>query len=238
MRRFYLPLLLLVCLSTVAFAQSKVKVDVKKLDKYFSKMTNDWDIPSVSIGIVKDGKLVFTGSYGVIEEGKEGKPDGNTLYGIASNSKAFTSAIIAMLVQQGKLKWDDRVQDYLPYFQVYDPWVSAHVTIRDLLSHRVGLGTFSGDVIWYKSDFSAEDIVRRTKYIPQAFEFRNGYGYSNVMYIAAGEVIRAVTGKSWSQNVKELIFEPLGMERSATSPKQLKSLGNFVTPHAREEEVN
>lgn len=238
MRRFYLPLLLLVCLSTVAFAQSKVKVDVKKLDKYFSKMTNDWDIPSVSIGIVKDGKLVFTGSYGVIEEGKEGKPDGNTLYGIASNSKAFTSAIIAMLVQQGKLKWDDRVQDYLPYFQVYDPWVSDHVTIRDLLSHRVGLGTFSGDVIWYKSDFSAEDIVRRTKYIPQAFEFRNGYGYSNVMYIAAGEVIRAVTGKSWSQNVKELIFEPLGMERSATSPKQLKSLGNFVTPHAREEEVN
>lgn len=236
MKRFFLPLLLLVSLSTVTFAQSKV--DLKKLDRYYSKMTKDWDIPSVAIGIVKDGELVFTGTYGLSEVGHAEKPNANTLYGIASNSKAFTSAIIAMLEQQGKLKWDDKVQDYLPYFQVYDPWVSGHVTIRDLLSHRVGLGTFSGDVIWYKSDFSAEDIVRRAQYIPQAFDFRAGYGYSNIMYIAAGEVIRAVTGKSWSENVKELIFNPLGMERSITSPKMLKSLGNYVTPHAREQEVN
>ncbi len=238
MKRLLLPLFFLIFLSVGLFAQSKVKVDLKKLDKYYAKMTNDWDVPSVSIGIVKDGELVFTGTYGVLEEGKVEKPDGNTLYGIASNSKAFTSAIIAMLVQEGKLKWDDKVQKYLPYFQVYDPWVSQNVTIRDLLSHRVGLGTFSGDVIWYKSDFSAEDIVRKAKYIPQDFEFRTGYGYSNVMYIAVGEVIRAVTGKSWSENVKEMIFEPLEMERSATSPKQLKELGNFVTPHALDNDVN
>lgn len=238
MKRLFLPLFFLVILSLDLSAQSKVKVDLKKLDKYFAQMTNDWDIPSVAIGIVKDGELVFTGTYGVLEEGKTDKPDGNTLYGIASNSKAFTSAIIAMLVQEGKLKWDDKVQDYLPYFQVYDPWVSQNVTIRDLLSHRVGLGTFSGDVIWYKSDFTAEEIVRKAEFIPQAFDFRSGYGYSNVMYIAAGEVIRAVTGKSWNENVKKMIFEPLGMERSATSPKQLNDLGNFVTPHARENEIN
>lgn len=238
MKRLFLPLLFITLLSLGVSAQSKVKVDLKKLDKYFAQMTSDWDIPSVAIGIVKDGELVFTGTYGVLEVGKTDKPDDNTLYGIASNSKAFTSAIIAILVQQGKLKWDDKVQDYLPYFQVYDPWVSNHVTIRDLLSHRVGLGTFSGDVIWYKSDFTAEEIVRKAEFIPKAFGFRAGYGYSNVMYIAAGEVIRVVTGKSWSENVKELIFEPLGMERSVTSPKKLNDLGNFVTPHARENEIN
>jgi CubicO group peptidase (beta-lactamase class C family) len=211
---------------------------IKQLDRYYEQMVKDWQIPGMVVGIVKDGKLVFTGSYGVMEEGKTSKPDGNTLYGIASNSKAFTSMILAMLVQEGKLKWDDKVVDYLPYFELYDPWVSSQVTIRDILSHRVGLGTFSGDVIWYKSDFTSEEIIRRAKHIPQARGFRDGYGYSNLMYITAGEIIKVITGKSWSQNVKERIFDPLEMTRSVTTPKQLAGLGNFATPHAREEGVN
>ncbi|MBD1260809.1 serine hydrolase [Maribacter polysiphoniae] len=218
--------------------QEKKQVDLKALDNYFAKMVKDWDVPGASIGIVKDGKLVFTGNYGVLEKGKKGKPNAQTLYAIASNSKAFTSAIIGMLVQEGKLDWNDKVKKYLPYFAMYDPWVSEHITIRDILSHRVGLGTFSGDNIWYKSNFTAKEIIERIQYVPQAYEFRSGYGYSNLMYITAGEIIKTITGKSWGENVKERILEPLGMDRSIYSLKDLDSKGNYAQPHARKNDEN
>ncbi len=160
------------------------------------------------------------------------------MYAIASNSKAFTTAIIGMLIQEGKLNWNDKVKKYLPYFELYDPWVSNEITIRDILSHRVGLGTFSGDVIWYKSDLTSEEIIRRAKYIPKAYNFRSGYGYSNLMYITAGELIKTVTGKSWSQNVKERILGPLKMDRTITTPKDLATKTNYATPHGRQEKIN
>ncbi|EMR03556.1 serine hydrolase [Cesiribacter andamanensis] len=186
----------------------------------------------MTVGIVKDGQLIFSKGYGVKEVGKIERPDGNTLYAIASNSKAFTSAMIAQLVQEGKLNWNDKVKQYLPYFELYDPYTSQEVTIRDLLSHRVGLGTFSGDLIWYKSELSPEDIIKRLQYLPKAYDFRAGYGYSNVMYITAGEVIAKVTGKSWSQNVQERLLDPLGMQRTIPSISQLEAKGNVATPHA------
>ncbi len=234
----YILIVLLVILTSTLNAQNNVKVDLKKVDTYLSQMAKDWDIPSMSVGVVKDGKLVYTKSYGVLEVGKTEKPDANTLYAIASNSKAFTASIIGMLVQEGKISWDDKVKDYLPYFEVYDPWVSKEVTIRDLLSHRVGLGTFSGDVIWYKSTLSSEEIVKGAKFIPKSFDFRAGYGYSNVMYIAAGEVIKKVTGKPWHVVVKERILTPLAMDRTLTSPEKLAEVGNFATPHGRKDGVN
>lgn len=201
-------------------------------------MVTDWNVPGASIGIVKDGKLVFTGNYGVLEVGKKEKPNEHTLYAIASNSKAFTSAIIGMLVQEGKLNWDDKVKKHLPYFALYNPWVSDNVTIADILSHRVGLARYSGDLIWYKSDLTSEDMIRRIKYLPKAFDFRAGYGYSNVMYITAGEIIKKVTGKSWNQNVEERIFTPLQMDRTTTSYENLVGRGNYATPHARIENKN
>ncbi|MDH5603979.1 MAG: beta-lactamase family protein, partial [Cyclobacteriaceae bacterium] len=228
MKKYSLILSVVLLLNLVSWGQSKPVVDLKQLDKYYQKMVEDWDVPGMTIGIVKDGKLVFSGAYGVMEEGKKQKPDENTLYAIASNSKAFTTAILGMLVQEGKLDWNDKVKKYLPYFELYDPWVSNEVTIRDLLSHRVGLGTFSGDVIWYKSDFSAEEIIKRIRYLPKAFDFRAGYGYSNLMYITAGELIKTITGKSWSQNVQERILTPLGMERTTTSIGTLQGIGNYA----------
>jgi CubicO group peptidase (beta-lactamase class C family) len=208
------------------------------LDEYFEKMVKDWDVPSASIGVVKDGQLVFTGNYGVKEIGMNEAPDKNTLYAIASNTKAFTTSMIGMLVEEGVLNWDDKVKKYIPYFELYDPWVSNEVTVRDLLCHRVGLGTFNGDVIWYKSNFTAEEIIKRYKHLPKAYDFRAGYGYSNLMYVTAGLLIEKVTGKTWSQNVQERIFDPLGMNRSITTPNMLESKGNFATPHARENEEN
>ncbi|MEO9802878.1 MAG: serine hydrolase [Reichenbachiella sp.] len=237
MKKLFIPFVVSLAFSFTVRSQS-IEVDLKALDTYFEKMTQDWDVPSMSIGIVKDGELVFAKGYGVKEVGKKGKPDKNTLYAIASNSKAFTSAIIAQLVEEGKLDWNDKVRDHLPYFELYDSWVSANTTIRDILSHRVGLGTFSGDVIWYKADLTAEEIVRKVKNIPPAYGFRAGWGYSNVMYITAGEVIRKVTGKSWADNVKERLLKPLAMDRTITTPKELESKGNYATPHARSEEKN
>lgn len=233
-KSFSFPLLLSFVVLLVLSANAQGDVDFKKLDRYFEKMVRDWDVPGASIGIVKDGKLIFTGNYGVIEVGKTEKPDEHTLYAIASNSKAFTSAIVGMLVQEGKLEWDDKVRDYLPYFAVYDPWVSANVTVSDLLSHRVGLGTYSGDNIWYKSELSDVEIIKRIRHVPQAFEFRAGYGYSNLMYITAGELIETVTGKSWSQNVKERILDPLGMDRTISNLGELYNMGNYSQPHGRE----
>ena len=223
---------------SVIFSASSQKVDFEKLDAYFGKAASDWGVPGMSVGIVKDGEIVFSKGYGVLEMGKPEKPDGNTLYAIASNSKAFTSSLIAMLVQEGKLNWDDKVQKYLPYFELYDPFVSRETTIKDLLCHRVGLGTFSGDVIWYKSGLTSEEIIRRIKYLPNQFNFRDGFGYSNVMYITAGEVIKTVTGKTWGENLQERILIPLKMDRTFFSLSKLTEKGNFAMPHAFEEEKN
>lgn len=235
----HLPLLVVLFLLFSLQSNAQTDPDFKKLDAYFEQMIKDWDVPGASIGIVKDGQLVFTGNYGTKEVGKNEKPDSNTLYAIASNSKAFTTALIGMLVQEGKLGWNDKVKDHLPYFSLYDdPWISANVTIRDLLSHRVGLGTFSGDVIWYKSEADAEELIKRAGKVPQAYDFRSGYGYSNLMYITAGEVIRKVTGKSWGENVQERILMPLGMDRSITTAKDLMKKSNYTTAHGREEGKN
>lgn len=232
-KRILLTLQVLLLLQLSLCAQNKpAKVDLKKLDKYYEQVVQDWGIPGMTVGIVKDGKLIFSKGYGVRETGKAEKPDGNTLYAVASNSKAFTTAIIAMLVQEGKLSWNDKVKKHLPYFELYDPYVSQETTIRDLLSHRVGLGTFSGDFIWYKSNLSAEEIIKRAKYLPKAFDFRAGFGYSNLMYITAGEIIAKVTGKSWSENVQERILNPLGMDRTLTSIDGLEKKENYATPHA------
>lgn len=214
------------------------EVDFKKLDAYFERASKEWNTPGMSIGIVRDGKIIFSKGYGVLEAGNTRQPDGNTLYAIASNSKAFTSTLIAMLVQEGKINWDDKVKKYLPWFELYDPWVSNETTVRDLLCHRVGLGTYSGDIIWYKSDLTSEEVVKRVKYLSPKFDFRSGYGYSNVMFIAAGEVIRKVTGKSWGENIQEMILNPLGMDRTIYSLKKLAQKGNYAAPHALEDGKN
>jgi CubicO group peptidase (beta-lactamase class C family) len=190
-----------------------------------------YNVPGMSVGIIYNGEVVLSEGFGVLEEGKPDKADKNTLYSIASNTKAFIAASIATLVMEGRLNWDDRVQTYLPYFELYDPCVSEMMTIRDLLCHRSGLGTFSGDVIWYRSNYTAEEVVKHVAALPREFEFRSGFGYSNVMYLAAGEVIRAVTGKSWSVYVREKFLDPLHMDRTITSTKAIPATNNVATPH-------
>ena len=129
-RVYHLWIISFLVFSTIV-SQAQTKVDLNELDHYFSKMVEEWDLPSASIGIVKDDELIFTGNYGVLEEGSNEQPNEHTLYAIASNSKAFTSAMIGILVQEGKLGWDDKIKEHLPYFALYDPWVSDHTTVRE-----------------------------------------------------------------------------------------------------------
>ena len=229
MKKQFLLFLLLLLTWSVTEAQED---PLRRIDDYFRTSLPAWGTPGVSVAVVRDGQIIFSKGYGTLEVGTSVVPDGNTLYAIASNTKAFTATMMAMLVEEGKADWDDKVKDYLPWFELYDPWVSREMTLRDLLCHRSGLGTFSGDFIWYKSDLTSEEIIRRVKFLPARFGFRDGYGYSNLMYITAGKVIEKITGKSWGDNLRERILNPLGMDRSVISLDQLPVKGNFATPHA------
>jgi CubicO group peptidase (beta-lactamase class C family) len=206
-------------------------VDLAALDAYFAKAQREWPVPGLSVAIVKDGEIVLEKGYGVARVSGDEPVDEHTLYAIASNSKAFTSAALAQLVDAGSLSWDDRVVDHLPWFRLYDDYVTQEMRIRDLLSHRSGLGTFSGDLLWYGTPYTAEEVVRRARFLEPAFSFRAGYGYSNLMFITAGEVLRAVSGTGWHETVEERFFGPLGMTRSVTSTDDLAGMDNVATPH-------
>lgn len=205
--------------------------ELAEIDQAIEQARVKWQVPGLSVAIVKDGKLILSKGYGTKKVGTDDPVDRHTLFAIASNSKAFTAAAIAILVEEGKLRWDDRVQDYLPWLELYDPDVSQDLRIRDLLCHRSGLGTFSGDLLWYGTPYSPTELLKRLRHLPPEGTFRADYGYSNVMFLAAGEVIRTVSGKSWQDFVSERILRPLDMKRSVVSVRDLVTQGNFATPH-------
>lgn len=214
------------------YAQTSEKaVDLSQLEAYFVEAMRDWMIPGMAVAIVKNGKVVLAKGFGVKEYSKLDKVDEITLFAIASNTKAFAAAALAILVDEGKIKWDDRVCEYLSYFKLYDPYVTEEMRIRDLLCHRSGLGTFSGDLLWYETPYTAEEVVKRARYLKQAFGFRGGYGYSNIMFMAAGEIIPVVTGKKWNDFMDERIFKPLGMQVTHVGTSELKKHENVATPH-------
>jgi CubicO group peptidase (beta-lactamase class C family) len=228
--RFALLLLALLVFTPTVPAQT-LEERLREIDEYAARAGRDWNVPGFSVAVVKDDKVVFAKGYGVRELGKPEPVDKDTLFAVASNTKAFTSAALATLVDEGRLKWDDPVTKYLPYFQLYDPYVTREMTVRDLLSHRSGLVTFGGDLLWYETTYPREEIVRRIRFLKPTYSFRSRYGYQNIMFIAAGEIVPAVTGKSWDDYVREKFFAPLGMARTVTTYRQLMSSQNVATPH-------
>ena len=177
---------------------------------FIDKQVNDYKIPSLAIGVIKNNSIVYKNGFG-----KEVTPE--TLFPILSCTKAFTSAAIGILVDEGKLKWDDKVIKYLPGFKLKDTKVTQQLTIRDILSHRSGLESFEGDLLWYRTDYSREEIIKRIRYSPLKNKFRKEYGYQNIMYLVAGEIIEKVTGKKWEDFLKEKIFIPLQMNSTRTT---------------------
>ncbi len=204
------------------------------LADYINKAIKDWEVPGLAIAIVKDDRVVFAKGFGVRKFGDTTPVDERTMFAIGSSSKAFTSAAVAMLVDEGKVKWDDPVIKYLPDFQMYDPFVTRDLTVRDLLSHRSGLER--GDLLWYGTDLSRDEILRRTRFLKPTWSLRSTFGYQNLMYLAAGQLAARVSGKSWDDIIATRIFVPLGMTSSNTSIRDFKEGGNVAAPHTKVED--
>jgi len=203
------------------------------LDSTVERARQEFNVPGIAVAVVKDGQVVLAKGFGVRKLGDPAPVTADTLFGIASNSKAFTAAALAILVDEGKVKWDEAVLHYLPNFQMYDPYVTREMTVRDLLVHRSGLGLGAGDLMYFPtSDLSSDEIVKRLRYVRPSTSFRSTYNYDNILYLVAGKVIEAVSGKPWDVFIQERFLAPLGMTTSTTSVKALKPGMNYAFPHA------
>ncbi len=226
--RILLTTIIVLLFANLSFAQNE---KLQKIDSYIQSAMKDWKMPGFAVAIVKNDTVVFSKGYGVKDIRTKETVNENTLFMIASCSKAFTTAALATLVDRGKIKWDDPVIQYLPSFQMYDTWVTKEITIRDLVTHRSGLSTFSGDIIWLGSSYDSQEVIRRARYLKPTSSFRSKYGYQNIMYSVAGSIIQAVTDTSWGDYIKAHFFNPLVMKRSVTSIKEMKDKGNYAFPH-------
>ena len=220
---------LLILFTCNSFAQ----ISEKQVDELVENTLKSFNVPGIAVAIVKDGKIVLSKGYGIKSILTNKKVDANTLFGIASNSKAFTTAALAMLVDEKKLNWDDKVIQYIPEFKMYNDYVTNEFTIRDLVTHRSGLGLGAGDLmIWPDgSDFKAIDIIRNLQYLKPVSAFRTKYDYDNLLYIVAGEVIEKASGITWCDFIEERILKPLEMKSSAASYLRLKDTTNIIAPH-------
>jgi CubicO group peptidase (beta-lactamase class C family) len=218
-------------LSTISIsAQTLSSVEI---DSLVEKTMRTFDVPGIAVAIVKDDNVIHSKGYGVRSLNTKQKVDSNTLFGIASNSKAFTTAALGILIDEKKLSWDDKVIDYIPEFRLYSPYVTEEFTIRDLLTHRSGLGLGAGDLmIWPGSnDFTLKDIIHNLRYLKPVSGFRTKYDYDNLMYIVAGEIVARVSGISWEEFIETRIMQPLNMKGSAAAYSRLKNKTNVIDPH-------
>lgn len=207
-------------------------IEARAIDRTVERTMQAFDVPGVAIGIVKDGRLVFAKGYGVREQGKPEPVGTRTLFQIGSNTKAFTAAALAMLVDAGKLRWDDRVIDYLPQFRLYDAYVTREFTLRDLLSHRSGLGTGAGDLMFFpETDFTRDELIHGLRYLKPVSSFRSQYDYDNLLYVVAGELVAVVSGESWEDFVANRILAPLEMTSCASTYDRVTDRSDMVSPH-------
>jgi len=203
------------------------------LDAFVSDVLEQFEVPGMGVAVVKDGKAVVARGYGVRDTGKAASVDAHTLFAIASNTKAFTATALGILVEEGKLKWDDPVVDHLPWFQLSDPYVTQEITVRDLLAHRSGLALGQGDLLlWPNTTYARKEIVRRLRYLPLKTSFRSTYAYDNVLYLAAGELIEAVGGQTWEEFVTVRILDKVGMNDSRVSMRDGPVADNVAQPFA------
>ena len=200
------------------------------LDTYIESARAAWGVPGIGLAIIRNDSLIYTRGYGVRELGKPEPVTAQTVFAIGSSSKAFTAASIAMLVDEKKVSLDASPATYIPGFQLYDSYASRELSVRDLLSHRSGLAR--GELSWYGSPNDRDEIVRRVRYLKPSWSFRSQFGYQNLMYITAGQVVAKVSGKSWDDFVRDRIFVPLGMSSSSTTIRNLSAQPDVAQPHA------
>ncbi len=235
-RNRYVALAASLTLSLVALDAQLPTGAPPDLDAVVARAMKTFEVPGLALALLKDGRVVATKGYGVRTLGEQTPVDARTLFGIASNTKAFTATALGLLVEEGRLRWDAPVIDYLPWFQMSDPYVTREMTIRDLLVHRSGLGLGAGDLLWWPaSTYNRREIARRLRYVPLETSFRSAYAYDNVLYLVAGEVIEAISGQSWEDFVQSRILAKVGMSSSNVRHSAAAGGGNVATPHARVE---
>lgn len=220
-----------ISLTATAAAQAQNKPNWSLLDQYIHSTMKDWKVPGASVAIVRDGVVVYMKGFGVrnIDTREPVTPD--TLFDIGSCTKAFTSADAAILVDEGKMQWDGKVNNYIPFFHLRDPLADENVTLRDILTHRTGLpGT---DLLWYLSPHAArEDLIRKLAFIQPNAGFRAKFEYQNLMYVAAGYAVGQVAHSTWDEFTQSRLFAPLGMTESDTSAIEAQKAADHATPHA------
>jgi CubicO group peptidase (beta-lactamase class C family) len=226
----------LVIATVPAVATAQTRDPLSGFDAYVTSAMKDWKVPGVAIGIVKNDSIIYAKGFGVRTIGRPEKVDERTLFAIASDTKAFTAIALAMLVDEGKVKWDAPVTTYLPWFRLADDYATRELTVRDALTHRSGLAR--GDLLWTGGmHYSRDELLRRLRFLKPSWSIRSHYGYSNLMYLAAGQIAAAVEHKPWDDIVRERIFVPLGMTSTNTTVTLLPSIENVASPHAEVDSV-
>lgn len=227
-----LLLFLIGCFSQSVLGQQKSSH--KKLDAMIVKGMKDWKIPGMATIVVKDGEVVFQKSYGVKNLETNESVDENTLFNMGSTSKAVVAIAMGMLVDDGKLAWDDKVTDYVPYFKLSDSYTTADARVKDLLTHNLGIG--NADALWILDSVTTKETIERFQFAKKTYPLRGGFTYQNIMYAVAGEVIAAASGQPWDEFVQERIFDPLEMTRTQAIAANIFKTGNYVTPYLNDYE--
>ncbi|MFT3754849.1 MAG: serine hydrolase [Pseudoxanthomonas sp.] len=231
-------LLLLLLLLTPSAQAAGVQADW--FDAAVEQAFTRYQLPGLAVGVIEDGKVAHVKTLGELRAGSGDKVDADTLFKIASNSKAMTAGVLARLVDQGKLQWDDPVVKHLPQFRMHDDWVTQHMQVRDLLIHNSGLGAGAGDLMFWPepNKYTRADIIRGLQYLKPKTSFRSGYAYDNSLYVVAGEVAVAAGGKPYDQLVREELFTPLGLSRCQAGAWNRTQVGNVAVPHSRTRQGN
>lgn len=224
------------CLFALVVAGRAQAVDQAALDRIMSEALKSWDVPGAAIVVVRGEEVVYVKGFGVrsISGGEPVTPE--TLFAIGSTSKAFTTAAMAVLADEGKMSWDDPVRKHLPGFRLADPLASENVTIRDIVTHRTGL--IRHDLLWYGSPWSRDEIVQRIGMVPLSYPIRTNFQYQNIMFLAAGQAVGRTSGSTWEEFVKSRLFEPLGMKTANFSVNDVIKVADRATPHQRVGEKN
>ena len=229
MKKFFVNILLLACSLSVFSLFAQNKKQNASFDNFIKKGMTEWQIPGLTVSVIQKGQVLFSGAYGITSLESKTQVRNDTRFMIGSTTKAMTAFGLALLVEDGKIGWDDPVILHLPEFRLKDPWVTREITIRDLLVHHAGLG--NADFLWFIRDISPTEIVSKLELIEPAYSFRNGWVYQNIMYGVAGQVIERVSGLSWAEYMKKRIFNPLGMFRTVPLSEERLKDENYVKPH-------
>ena len=236
--RKLIGVLLLVTFTLSAQAQLQLaNMSADSLDQYIQESMDESGLVGMAVGVIQDKELVYSKGFGEKIAGTGQAVDENTVFALASLSKAFTACAIGLLVDDGKLNWSDPVQKHLPWFKMYDPYVSSQITIEDLLCHRNGYNTFDGDLLWYTTSYDSKEILNRFSKLEPKHGFRNKYRHQNTMFIAAALVIEEISGMSWEDFVMSEILKPLGMNNSYTDIQDFTEQTNLAYPHVAGEKI-